>query len=391
MYPLLQLKPKRERSVLFRHPWIFSGALANKPDAQEGAIVEVRNSEHCVLGYGFYSANSQISCRMFHWADAAEDFISTSYWQKKILNALSLRKKIIHTHTNAYRLLHAEGDFMPGIIADVYDNVLVLQLLIKGVEHIKHVITEALIRCGFKNIYLKIKSGSQNIEKIDSDAGWVAGIPQSVVLIKEHGLIFEVDVEKGQKTGFFLDQRENRLLLKNFCLNKKVLNTFCYTGGFSVYAAAGGAAQIDSVDISEEAVCMTTKNMQINNFSSAHNAYTKDCFDYLKDMEQNYYDIIILDPPAFAKNARSVENAARGYKQINMRAMQKINPGGFIFTFSCSQNISKELFQKIVFGAAADAQRNVRILQQLSQPADHPVNIYHPEGEYLKGLLLYVE
>jgi 23S rRNA (cytosine1962-C5)-methyltransferase len=390
-YPILQLKVKRERSILLKHPWIFSGGLERKPKANEGDIVEIRSHGNEILGYGFYSEKSQISCRMFDWQNKPADFETADYWTEKIKNALALRKSIIPSNTNAYRLLHAEGDFLPGIIADVYANVVVLQILVRGIEQRKELIIEAFRRSGFENLYLKTKASSQNIEEISSTSGWLAGSGEGKVVAKENDMLFNVDFVGGQKTGFFIDQRENRFLLKTLSDGKKVLNTFCYTGGFSVFALSGGAREVHSVDISAEAVRLAEENVRLNFPDVLHKGFAVDCFDYLKDMPENDYDIIILDPPAFAKNARAVDNATRGYKQINMRAFKKIKPGGILFTFSCSQNISKDLFQKIVFGAAADVGRNVRIIHQLHQPADHPVNIYHPEGEYLKGLVLWVE
>jgi 23S rRNA (cytosine1962-C5)-methyltransferase len=390
-YPILQLKPKRERSILLKHPWIFSGGLERKPKAEEGEIVEIRSAEQKILGYGFYSEKSQISCRMFDWKDQPSDFDKADYWTEKIRQAVLLRKAILPADTDAFRLLHAEGDFLPGIIADVYANVVVLQILIRGVEQRKDLIIEAFRRNDFPNIYLKTKSSSQNIEEISSQSGWLAGSGEGKVITKENGLLFNVDFVDGQKTGFFIDQRDNRQLLKTLSKGKKVLNTFCYTGGFSVYALSGGATEVHSVDISAEAVKLSEENVQLNFPGAAHKGFAIDCFDYLKEMPENDYDLIVLDPPAFAKNARAIDNASRGYKQINMRAFKKLKPGGILFTFSCSQNISKDLFQKIVFGAAADVGRNVRIIHQLHQPSDHPINIYHPEGEYLKGLVLWVE
>ena len=390
-FPVLQLKVKRERSILLKHPWIFSGGLEKLPKAKEGDVVEVRSFGGDVLGYGFYAEKSQISCRMFDWSDKPSAFDQPEYWAQKIKQALLLRKIIIGAKTNAYRLLHAEGDFMPGVIADVYAGVVVLQLLVKGTEQRKGALIEAFRMNGFEAIYLKTKASSQNIEAVDSVSGWISGGGEGKVRIEENGIRFGVDFIDGQKTGFFIDQRDNRELLKSLSKGKKVLNTFCYTGGFSVYALAGGASEVHSVDISAEAVRMSEENVQLNFPNAPHKGITADCFDFLKEMPDQEYDIIILDPPAFAKNARSVDNATRGYKQINMRAIKKLKPGGLLFTFSCSQNISKDLFQKIIFGAAADVGRNVRIIHQLHQPADHPINIYHPEGEYLKGLVLWIE
>jgi 23S rRNA (cytosine1962-C5)-methyltransferase len=390
--PVLQLKPGREKSVVNRHPWIFSGGLKNKPRAEEGDIVEVRSADNKVLGYGFYSEKSQISCRMFDWSNTASDFESADYWAGKIQRAYSLRTSlVISDQTNTFRLIHAEGDFLPGVIIDIYKDIAVAQLLIKGTERRKELILEGLSRIGYKKVYAKTKSSSQNIEDIETSAGWLQGQDNEVVTVKEHGLQFEVNFVKGQKTGFFIDQRENRLMVQQLAKGKRILNAFSYTGGFSVYALAGGAREVHSLDISADAVAMAERNAQINFPDASHKGITRDCFEFLTELEQDYYDFIILDPPAFAKTARAVENASRGYKQINMKAIKKIKSGGFLATFSCSQNIDKELFQKIVFGAAADAGRNVRIIRQLHQPEDHPVNIFHPEGEYLKGLLLYVE
>jgi len=390
---ILQLKSGRDRAVKNRHPWIFSGALKFQPKAQEGDIVEVQSTSGEVLGYGFFSNRSQISCRMFHWGAEQENFESSDYWANKIGNALKLRQSLVITsQTDSFRLIHAEGDFMPGIIIDIYKDVAVVQLLIKATESRKDLIIEALKVNGFAKVYAKTKSSSQNIELIETTAGWLEGTGPDSVVIQEHGVKFEVDFVKGQKTGFFLDQRENRKMVQELSKGKTVLNAFSYTGGFSAYAIAGGAKEVHSLDISADAVNMAEKNVALNfPGCSNHRGITQDCFEFLKEMPDNYYDLIILDPPAFAKNAKAVDNASRGYKQINLRAFNKIRSGGILFTFSCSQNIDKELFQKIVFSAASDAGRNVRIIEQIHQPADHPVNIYHPEGEYLKGLVLWVE
>lgn len=391
-YPALVLKPKRERSILLRHPWIFSGGMAKAPAAKEGDIVAVQSNDGKVLGYGFYSSKSQIVCRMFEWGDAEYDFESVDYWHTKLINAKALREAlVISDQTNAYRLLHAEGDFLPGLIIDVYAEVAVVQILIKGIEDRKQLIVEALKQLGYQNIYIKSKTSSHVLEDIEAASGWLAGEATSPVEALENGLKFKVDFAGGQKTGFFIDQRDNRELLRSLSHGKRVLNTFSYTGGFSVYALAGGAVQVDSVDISKDAIEMCNEIVELNFPAAPHKGYVEDCFEFLKNMPEDHYDIIVLDPPAFAKHARAVENASRGYKQINLQAFRRIKKGGLLFTYSCSQNISKELFQKIIFGAAADAGRNVRIVYQLHQPADHPINIYHPEGEYLKGLVLWVE
>jgi len=391
MFPQLILKPKKERAFVHRHPWIFSGAVAQTPQAENGGIVEVISHEGKLLGYGFFSPFNQIVCRVFEF-DPKDKVIDAAYWKAKISRALDIRKELIDfTRTDCFRLLHAEGDFFPGIIADVYGKSVVVQLLIKGTEGLVEELKNALLELGFEHIYLKTKQSSQILEKINEEVTWLTEPIELPVIVRENGVKLKVDFEKGQKTGFFLDQRVNRELAGTYCKGKKVLNTFCYTGGFSVYALQGGAEVVHSVDSSKDAIAMCEENVALNGLSERHESFVADCFDYLKAAEPYYYDMIILDPPAFAKSARKVENATRGYKELNMLGFKRIKPGGLILTFSCSQNIDKLLFQKVVFGAAADVGRNVRILQQLGQPLDHPVNIFHPEGEYLKGLLLYVE
>ncbi len=391
MYPQLILKPKKERAFVNRHPWIFSGAVAQSPKAENGDIIEVLSNDGRLLGYGFFSPMSQIVCRVFEF-DPEGKIIDGAYWKSKIQKALELRKAtVISEKTNSFRLLHAEGDFFPGIIADAYDDHVVVQLLIKGTEKLIPQLQEALESLGFRHIYLKTKQSSQRLENIREDITWLTEKSEMPIEIKENGVKLLVDFEKGQKTGFFLDQRNNRKLAGTLSKGKKVLNTFCYTGGFSIYALHGGAELVHSVDSSKDALAMCDANVNLNNAESRHESIQADCFDFLKQADKVLYDLIILDPPAFAKSARKVDNAARGYKELNMLGIKRVKPGGLIMTFSCSGNVDKVLFQKIVFGAAADVGRNVRILSHLGQPEDHPVNIYHPEGEYLKGLLLYVE
>ncbi|GAL87168.1 SAM-dependent methyltransferase [Sporocytophaga myxococcoides] len=390
MNKIVKLKPKKEKAVLNKHPWVFSGAVA-KANAKDGDIVEVVDAENRFLAYGFYSSESQIICRLFEW-DKSNNKFDEAYWSAKIDKAIQLRKSIIDfTSTNAYRLLHAEGDFLPGLIADVYKDTLVLQISITGIEQRKDLFFEIFRKTGYSSIYLRSSGSSKKNLDVKSEGVWIAGEDQGPFEVMENGLKFMVDVVEGQKTGFFLDQRDNRELVKRFSSNKKVLNAFSYTGGFSVYAQAGGAEEVHSLDISADAVKGAEENVLLNFPTASHKSIAKDCFEYLKDMPENYYDLIILDPPAFAKSAAAVDRAARGYKDINMRAFRKIKKGGMLLTYSCSQHITKDLFQKIIFGAAADSGRNVRILFQLHQPADHPVNLYHPEGEYLKGLALWVE
>jgi 23S rRNA (cytosine1962-C5)-methyltransferase len=385
----LILKSGRERSLLNRHPWVFSGAIKQHPEAANGEIVEITDNHNSLLGYGFYSTQSQITCRVFEFTQQ-HLAIDKTYWIEKIRKAAAYRRQVRDAeNTNIYRLIHAEGDFFPGLIVDVYNNVAVIQLLVRGTEFIKDNICDGLKELGIEYIYIKTKQSTQILEEVGEASGWVGPVCPLPVVAKENGITFLVDVEKGQKTGFFIDQRENRSLVGAYAKGKKVLNTFCYSGGFSLLALANGASLVHSVDSSREAIEMCNQNVGANFVNAPHESFQEDCFDYLNRMETDY-DIIVLDPPAFAKNARSVPNASRGYKNLNLIAFKKIKPDGLIFTFSCSQHIDRDLFRKIIFGAAADAQRNVRIVKQLTQPEDHPINIYHPEGEYLKGLLLHV-
>ncbi|MDP3927650.1 MAG: class I SAM-dependent rRNA methyltransferase [Bacteroidota bacterium] len=390
-YKKLVLKSGRERSLLNRHPWVFSGAVKTLPEAQNGDIVEVRTNHNELLGFGFFAPNSQIVCRVFEFTDSYIK-IDENFWFKKMQNAFLLRKRLLNfEQTNCYRLLHAEGDFIPGIIVDIYNQVAVVQLLIKGMERISTQLFAGLNQLGFTHIYLKTKQSTQLLEQVEQESKWVGEAQAMPIRVLENGVPFEVNVETGQKTGFFLDQRDNRQIVGNWAAGRKVLNTFSYSGGFSLYALQAGARLVHSVDSSKEAIALCNANVSLLKNANVHESFTQDCFEFLIASETGFYDIIILDPPAFAKNARAVPNATRGYKNLNALGFQKIKPGGLILTFSCSQHIDKELFRKIVFGAAAESRRNVRILQQLSQPQDHPINIFHPEGEYLKGLLLQVD
>ena len=390
-YNRLILNPKREKSVINRHPWVFSGAVSSVK-GKEGEIVEVVSHDKKRLGYGFYSPKGQKSCRMFEWTNEELNFDTADYWIEKVKKAYDLRAQNLNfEETNCYRLLHAEGDFLPGIIVDVYGEVAVAQILHQAIEQRLDFFIEAFKACGIQHVYTKLKTSSQKLEEVSRASGWLYGGCEVPVQVIENGVKFWVDFIEGQKTGFFIDQRDNRKLVGELSKGKKVLNTFSYTGGFSAYAAMNGAREVVSVDLSKSAIEMAEKNVALNNKEMKHTAIAEDCFAYLSEMPQDYFDLVILDPPAFAKHKRALENATRGYKQINLKAFKKIKPGGTLFTFSCSQNITKELFQKIIFSAAAEARRNVRIIHQVHQTFDHPVNIFHPEGEYLKGLVLYVE
>jgi len=380
----IKIKQERVKPFIQRHAWVFSGAVVGEITKSVG-IAEVVDEAGKILGYGFSDPSSQIVCRLFHFGNKPEAGFNLAYWKAKFQSAFALRQSLIlDEKTDTYRLLHAEGDFFPGLIIDVYGgNTAFVHTLIDATGQWIKTWQDILVEMGIVQIYHKHGQAKEG--------KWLTGKPEAEILGKENGLSFIVDLEKGQKTGFFIDQRDNRQTIRELSKGKKVLNAFSYTGGFSVYAIAGGATEVFSVDISKDACNMGDRNA-LQNFPKfkKHASLTADCFDYLKEMDSDF-DVVILDPPAFAKNKASVDKAARGYKEINLSAMRKIKSGGLLATFSCSQHIDKELFQKIVFAAAVDAGRLVRIVKPLSQTPDHPVNIFHPEGDYLKGLLLYVE
>ena len=389
----LIIKKGRERAFINRHPWVYSGAVQELPEAEIGEILSVYSFDNRLIGYGFYAPGTQIVCRVFEYTAEETDVLSQQYWTDKLGKAFVIRERfILSGQTNAFRLVNAEGDFFPGLIADVYNDTVVIQLLIKGTELIKDFIINALEGFGYKKVYLKAKDVTGRLEGVKTLKGWISkeeGSPE--IEIVENGVKFQVNIETGQKTGFFLDQRDARMLIKEYSKGAKVCNTFSYSGGFSLYALEAGAELVHSVDSSKAAIELIDKNLELNGVKpEKHESYAEDVFRFLKKTE-NKYDLIVLDPPAFAKTAKAVPNASRGYKELNLTAFRKINPGGIVFTFSCSQKITRDLFRKIVFGAAADAKRNIRILHQTTQPPDHPINIYHPENEYLKGLVLYVE
>lgn len=367
------------------------------PNAPNGSIVQVLASDYASIGFGFFDPESQITCRIFHFTDGPDPDLNPDlgplYWTDKIANAYALRKAfVLNNDTDSCRLIHAEGDYFPGLIIDIYGHgtdapLAVIQLGTKGAESLAKDIVAGLAAIDIPYVFLK---NAQNTE-VQNTNGWLTqALPfGNGIIMKENGLSFRVDYQKGQKTGFFLDQRENRDLVKALSKGKSVLNAFGYTGGFSAYALAGGATEVVSVDISGEATATCEENVKMNFPDAEHTAIAADCFDYIRNCNRTF-DMIVLDPPAFAKNARSVNNATRGYKELNMAALKALNPGGILFTFSCSQHVDRDLFGKILFGAAADTGLRVRILQRMSQPADHPTDIYHPEGEYLKGLVLTV-
>ncbi len=387
------LKPGKDRSVFRFHPWIFSGAIANtEGNLQEGNLVKVYNSEQRYLATGHCQIGS-IAVRILTFE---EENIDYNFWKKRIENACQMRKAIGITNSstnNVFRLIHGEGDHLPGLIVDYYAGVAVVQFHTVGMFLEKENITRALrevLGNKITAIYNKSESTLPYKAAIEPKNGYLYGTAENFIAI-ENGLKFNVDWLEGQKTGFFIDQRENRSLLEKYAKDKNVLNMFCYTGGFSFYAMRGGAKSVHSVDVSARAIELTKQNVELNfPGDSRHEAFAEEAFKFL---ESSYgkYDLIILDPPAFAKHQNVLNNAIQGYKKLNRKGIEVIKPGGIIFTFSCSQVMTKELFRQTVFTAAANTGRKIRILHQLTQPADHPVSIYHPEGEYLKGLVLYVE
>lgn len=412
------LKHKKEESVKRFHPWVFSGAIDRMLDEEgaevqpeEGDWVEVVSKAGDFLGIGQYQIGS-IAVRLFTFGN--EEF-GEEFFLQRLQSAYDLRKSLglIRPDNNAFRLVHGEGDGLPGLIIDVYDGTAVMQAHTQGIHYIREALAEDLMRVAgadIRNVYYKSETtlsyksearqtaedgvngyliiDGKKVEDREEGKALEASISDVAI---ENGLKFHVDWLKGQKTGFFVDQRENRALVEKFSKGRKVLNMFCYTGGFSFYAMRGGAELVHSVDVSQQAINFTNNNVKLNYPDDPrHEAFCEDAFHYL-DRMGDQYDLIILDPPAFAKHRKVLHNALQGYRRLNAKAFEKIQPGGILFTFSCSQVVTKDDFRCAVFSAAAQSGRRVRILHQLHQPADHPINIYHPEGEYLKGLVLYVE
>lgn len=390
----IQLLPKKEDSLKRFHPWVFSGAIAKMPDnLSEGEIVTIVSAKGEFLGTGHYQKGS-IAVRILSFGD---ETIDIQFYTKRIKSAFNMRLEngFITDNNHTYRLIHGEGDNLPGLIVDVYEKSAVIQAHSVGMDSDKNMIVEALksvLGESLENIYYKSEGTLPFKAEIDSVDGYLYGGKNVAAVSIENGLKFNIDWLRGQKTGFFIDQRENRSLLEKYSHNRDVLNMFCYTGAFSVYALRGGAKSVTSIDSSSKAIMLTDENIRINfDDTSKHKSASVDAFKYLRDMDKDAHDLIVLDPPAFAKHRSAIKNALQGYKRLNAAAIDKIKPGGIIFTFSCSQAISKDQFRLAVFSAAAMTGRKVRILHQLSQPGDHPINIYHPEGEYLKGLVLHVE
>ena len=392
-YKKVYLKPGKEESLKRFHPWVFSGAIAKvEGEPEEGEIVDVYTSKKEFIACGHFQIGS-IAVRVLSFR---QEEIDHDFWKHRLEVALDLRRSlnlVDNPENNTYRLVHGEGDNLPGLIIDVYGQTAVMQAHSVGMHVHRMDIAEALSEVMgdiVKHIYYKSETTLPFKADLGPENGFIkGGSPENVAL--ENGLKFHVDWLKGQKTGFFVDQRENRHLLERYSKGRNVLNMFCYTGGFSFYAMRGGANLVHSVDSSAKAIDLTNQNVELNfPGDERHQAFAEDAFKYL-DRMGDQYDLIILDPPAFAKHRDALRNALRGYSKLNAKAFEKIKPGGILFTFSCSQVVDKKDFRNAVFTAAAQSGRSVRILHQLTQPGDHPVNIYHPEGEYLKGLVLYVE
>lgn len=388
------LRPKKEQSLYRFHPWIFSGAIARyEKEPEEGDIVDIFTADKTFIARGHYQIGS-IAVRVLTFDETEE--INDAFWTKRIGTALKVRESVglaNNPNNNTYRLIHGEGDFLPGLIVDIYDETAVVQAHSVGMHFARNIVAQTIIDVmngKVKHVYYKSETTLPFKANLDATDGFIIGGDKNNIAI-ENGLKFHVDWLKGQKTGFFVDQRDNRALLEKYAKDKSVLNMFCYTGGFSFYAMRGGAKVVHSVDSSAKAIDLTNENIQLNfPDDNRHEAYAEDAFKYL-DRMGGEYDLIILDPPAFAKHRQALRNALQGYRKINAKAFEKIKPGGILFTFSCSQVVSKDDFRTMIFSAAAMSKRKVRILHQLTQPADHPVSIYHPEGEYLKGLVLLVE
>jgi 23S rRNA (cytosine1962-C5)-methyltransferase len=393
-YKRVYLNPHKEESLKRFHPWIFSGAIRNIDGIpEEGEVVEVYDSQSHFLALG----HCQIGTITIRVLSFRQEEINGEFWKKRIEAAYQLRRYLGLTdnaNNNVYRLIHGEGDDLSGLIVDIYANTAVVQAHSPGMHVARYELLEALkevLGDAVENIYYKSEGTLPYKAELDVEDGYLYGGNHIPTFVLENGLKFHIDWVKGQKTGFFVDQRDNRALLEKYAVGRRVLNMFCYTGGFSVYAMRGNAAMVHSVDSSSKAIDLTNENINLNfPDDKRHSAFTEDAFKYLKETEERY-DLIILDPPAFAKHRKVLKNALQGYRKLNAAAFEKIQKGGIVFTFSCSQAVSKEDFRLSVFSAAAQTGRNVKILHQLTQQADHPINIYHAEGEYIKGLVLYVE
>jgi len=392
--PRIILAKGKEHSLKRFHPWVFSGAIKKKPaDLAEGDLVEVYSAQNEFLGLGHFQIGGSISVRIISFEPIVPN---QKFWENKIGKAYAYRQKLNLTdnpETDVYRLVFAEGDGLPGLVIDVYGSTAVVQAHTVGMYRARHEISNALqtvIGDLLKAVYDKSAESLSAKANVEAVNGYLFGDAGNEIVAKENNNQFLVDWVNGQKTGFFIDQRENRALVARYSKGKKVLNTFCYTGGFSVYALNAGAELVHSVDSSKRAIAQTDRNAELTGHGNRHESFAVDTFDFLKQPLEDY-DIVILDPPAFAKHLSARHNAVMGYKRLNAEALRKMKPGSILFTFSCSQVVDKYLFENTLMAAALEAGRSVRVMHQLTQPADHPVNLYCPEGEYLKGLALFVE
>jgi 23S rRNA (cytosine1962-C5)-methyltransferase len=392
--PRIILAKGKEHSLKRFHPWVFSGAIKKKPDGlADGDIVEVYSGQDEFLGVGHYQQGGSITVRIFSFEPIEPN---QAFWEYKINQAYQFRTTLRLTNsadTNVYRLVFAEGDGLPGLVVDVYGDTAVLQAHTVGMWRARQEIAQAIknvLGDKINAVYDKSAESLSQKSGVEAVNGFLIGVNAGEAVVQENGNNFYVDWVHGQKTGFFIDQRENRELVARYSPGKKVLNTFCYTGGFSVYALNAGATEVHSVDSSKRAIELTDRNAELSGKGANHESFAVDTFDYLKN-PLDQYDIVILDPPAFAKHLSARHNAVMGYKRLNAEALKKMKPGSILFTFSCSQVVDKYLFENTLMAAAIEAGRSIKIMHQLSQPADHPISIFCPEGEYLKGLVLYVE
>lgn len=393
IYKTIKLRRGKEESLKRFHPWVFSGAIDVLDDTiEEGDLVSVFSHDGKHIGNGHFQIGS-IAVRILTFDDSE---VNEEFFAQRLNQAYNVRTSLglIRDDNNAFRLVHGEGDFLPGLVVDIYGHTAVMQAHSPGMHFARNLIANALTQIPgglVKNVYYKSETTLPYKAQLDPQNQYIIGAYETDEAI-ENGLKFHVDWLKGQKTGFFVDQRENRSLLEKYSYGRNVLNMFCYTGGFSFYAMRGNANLVHSVDSSAKAIKLTNDNVELNfPGDKRHVAYAEDAFKFLDNIKKDDYDLIILDPPAFAKHKSALKNALIGYRKLNVKAFEKIKTGGILFTFSCSQAVNREQFRLAVFSAAAMSRRKVRILHQLTQPADHPINIYHPEGEYLKGLVLYVE
>lgn len=398
-FPIITLKPNKEASINRKHPWIFSGAIErvlideDQADLKEGEIVKVISHKGNFLALGHFH-NGSIAVRIFSFEEVIPN---SDFWENKIKNAIDYRKAIglwDSSHNNTFRLVHGEGDGLSGLIIDIYKDVAVYQAHSIGMHLIRKQIAAAIMKTSegkIKAVYDKSKETLPKDYSFDVENEYIEGSHIGKQKVTENDIQFEIDWVSGQKTGFFIDQRENRKILQQYVANKKLLNTFCYSGGFSIYALKAGAKEVHSLDSSAKAIELTDRNIEINFDKKIHHkSIVEDTITYLNQCADKY-DVIILDPPAYAKNKKSLHNAIQGYKRLNAKALKIINSGGILFTFSCSQVVDRTTFYNTITAAAIESGRNVRVMEHLSQPKDHPVNIFHPEGAYLKGLVVYVD